>query len=243
LSAAIDTIITAETPEGIAISIRPAGFAVRCMAYLIDALIRFAIWFICASALGRGGLFGAGLMFVALFVLNWLYSVVFELSAGAATPGKRLMGLYVVMANGLPITPAGSLIRNLMRVADFLPLLYAFGIASMLLRRDCRRLGDLAAGTVVAYRDEFVPPGDLAEGQPLAPAIPLTARQQLAITAFAWRVERLTPERAEEIAGHAAGAAPAAGRLSLTSRLVGVARWLHGERPAPARTAAHWGIR
>jgi uncharacterized RDD family membrane protein YckC len=241
LSAAIDTLITAETPEGIAISIRPAGLAVRCMAYLIDALIRLAILFICLSALGRGGLFGIGLMFIAFFVTNWLYSVVFELSAGAATPGKRVMGLYVVMANGLPITPAGSLIRNLMRAVDLLPLLYAFGAASMLLRRDCRRLGDLAAGTVVAYRDEFAPPGDLAEGRPLAPAIPLTARQQLAISAFAWRVDRLTPERAEEIAAHAAGAAPA-GRLSLTSRLVGVARWLHGERP-PVTGAAHWGIR
>jgi hypothetical protein len=129
-----------------------------------------------------------------------------------------------------------------MRAVDLLPLLYAFGTASMLLRRDCRRLGDLAAGTVVAYRDDFVPPGGLAEGQPMAPAIALTPRQQIAIGAFAWRVDRLTAERAEEIAAHAAIAAPAAGRLSLTSRLVGVARWLHGERPRAARTA-NWGTR
>jgi uncharacterized RDD family membrane protein YckC len=235
LNAAIDTIITAETPEGIAISIRPAGFAVRCTAYLIDAAIRVAVLFACLSVLKGSGRFGVGLMFIALFLINWLYSVVFELSAGAATPGKRIMGLYVVMANGLPITPAGSLIRNLMRAVDLLPLLYAFGTASMLLRRDCRRLGDLAAGTVVAYRDDFVPPGALAEGLPMAPPIPLSTRQQIAIGAFAWRVDRLTPERAEEIAQHAAIAAPAAGRSSLTSRLVGVARWLHGERPRVAR--------
>jgi hypothetical protein len=176
-------------------------------------------------------LFGVGVRFLVLFLVNWLYSIIFELGTGAATPGKRIMGLYVVMVNGLPITPAGSLIRNLMRAVDFLPLAYAFGTASMLVRRDCQRLGDISAGTVVAYRDDFTPPGGLAAGQPMAPPIPLTARQQIAIGAFAWRVDRLTPERAEEIAQHAAVAAPSVGPSSLTSRLVGVARWLHGERP------------
>ena len=38
MNPAIDTILTAETPEGIAISIRPAGFAVRATAFLIDWL-------------------------------------------------------------------------------------------------------------------------------------------------------------------------------------------------------------
>jgi uncharacterized RDD family membrane protein YckC len=236
LSTAIDTVITAETPEGIAISIRPAGFAVRCTAYLIDWLIRAIVLVALAGFLVRAGRFGEGLRLIALFVVNWLYSVLFELSAGAATPGKRVMGLYVLMTNGLPLTPAGALIRNLMRAVDLLPLLYGFGITSMLLRRDCRRLGDIAAGTVVAYRDDFVPLGSLADGPPMAPLIPLTQRQQMALTAFAWRVERLTAERAEEIAQHAVAAAPASSRLPLTARLVGVARWLHGERPA-ARAA------
>jgi uncharacterized RDD family membrane protein YckC len=110
---AIDTIITAETPEGIEIAIRPAGFAVRCTAFLIDACIRVAILAACASALGVGGHFGGGLLLIVLFIINWLYPVIFELTAAAATPGKRIMGLYVLMANGLPITPAGCLIRNL----------------------------------------------------------------------------------------------------------------------------------
>jgi uncharacterized RDD family membrane protein YckC len=235
LSTAIDTVITAETPEGIAIPIRPAGFPVRCTAYLIDWVIRFATLSVLAGILGRGGRFGSGLTYIALFVLNWLYGMLFELSAAAATPGKRAMGLHVLMTNGLPLTPAGALIRNLMRVVDLLPLAYGFGVASMLLRRDCRRLGDLAAGTVVAYRDEFLPAGSLAEGRPVAPPIALTPRQQMAIGAFAWRVERLTAERAEEIAEHAAVAAPPSAGLSLTVRLVGVARWLHGERPAAPR--------
>ena len=209
MNSAIDTVLTAETPEGISISIRPAGFAVRAMAFLIDALIRVVILFGCASLFSMGRRVGMGLFLVSAFVLNWLYPVLFEMSAAAATPGKRVMGLYVLMANGLPITPAGCLIRNLLRVVDMLPLLYGFAIVSILLRRDSRRLGDLAAGTVVAYRHEVELAGKLGEGVPMPPPIPLSMRQQLALTAFAWRVDRLTPARAEEIASYAAALASA----------------------------------
>ena len=231
----IDTILTAETPEGIAISIRPAGFAVRATAFLIDAAIRVLFLMICASVLAAGGRFGSGLFYIFLFVLNWLYPVIFELTPGAATPGKRIMGLVVLMANGLPITPAGCLIRNLMRVVDFLPLFYAFGIVTILLRGDSRRIGDLAGGTVVAYRYDVRPSGSLADANPLPPPTALSRRQQIAIMAFGFRVGRLTPQRAEEIAELASAAvADTPARLSLTARLVGIARWLHGERGAPA---------
>jgi uncharacterized RDD family membrane protein YckC len=239
LNPAIDTILTAETPEGIAISIRPAGFAVRATAFLIDAAIRIVFLLICSTALAAGGKFGRGVLLIFLFVLNWLYPVIFELTAAAATPGKRIMGLVVLMANGLPITPAGCLIRNLLRVVDALPLFYAFGIVCILLRNDSRRIGDLAGGTVVAYRDEVQPAGSLAAADPIPPPVTLSRRQQIAIMSFGFRVGRLTPQRAEEIAELAAAAlqdTPA--RLSLTTRLVGVARWLHGDRGAHAGSAA-----
>ena len=239
MNPAIDTILTAETPEGIAISIRPAGFAVRATAFLIDAAIRIVFLMICSTALAAGGKFGGGVLLIFLFVLNWLYPVIFELTAAAATPGKRIMGLVVLMANGLPITPAGCLIRNLMRVVDALPLCYAFGIVCILLRNDSRRIGDLAGGTVVAYRDDVQPAGSLAAADPVPPPIALSRRQQTAIMSFGFRVGRLTPQRAEEIAELAAAAVqdtPA--RLSLTTRLVGVARWLHGDRGAHAGSAA-----
>jgi uncharacterized RDD family membrane protein YckC len=237
LSASIDTVLTAETPEGIAIVIRPAGFAVRCTAFLIDAFIRFFTLSLLLSALGVGGHFATGAIFVILFVVNWLYPVIFELTPLAATPGKHMMGLQVMMANGLPLTPAGCLTRNLLRAVDMLPLMYAFGIVTMLLRRDARRLGDLAGGTVVAYRHEVAVPGAFGKGDPMPPPVILSSRQQAAIAAFAWRVDRLTPERAEEIAALAASAAPLrSSNLPMTARLVGIARWLHGQRrrPGPA---------
>ncbi len=239
MNSAIDTIITAETPEGIAIAMHPAGFPVRCAAFLLDALLRVGVLLACASALAAGGRFGTGLMFVVLFAVNWLYPVLFELLPGAATPGKRMLGLHVLMANGLPITPAGCLIRNLLRAVDFLPLMYGFGIVCVLLRRDARRLGDLAGGTLVAYRHEPPPAGAFAAGEPMPPSIPLSSRQQAAITAFSWRAARLTPDRAEEIAQLAAAAAPHAGphdgpAASMTARLVGIGRWLHGQRRQPS---------
>jgi uncharacterized RDD family membrane protein YckC len=231
LNAPIDTIITAETPEGIAIAIRPAGFAVRCTAFLVDALIRTALVLGLATVLGAGGHFGTGPIFIVVFVANWLYPVIFELMPGAATPGKRIMGLQVMMANGLPITPAGCLIRNLMRAVDLLPLMYAFAIVLILLRRDARRLGDLAGGTLVTYRNEIVPAGAFGPGDPMPPPVALSIRQQAAIAAFAWRAGRLTPQRAEEIAELATGLAPpGAADAPMTPRLIGIARWLHGQR-------------
>lgn len=241
MNSAVDTLVTAETPEGISISIRPAGFAVRACAFLIDALIRLAILSACAFLFSLGRRVGVGLYLISAFVINWLYPVLFEMSPAAATPGKRALGLYVLMANGLPITPAGCLIRNLLRAVDMLPLLYAFAIVSILLRRDSRRLGDLAAGTLVAYRHEIERAGGLANGVPIPPPLPLTMRQQLALTAFAWRVERLTPARAEEIASHAAALARSRPERALsdtpmTDRLIGIARWLHGDRPSASRS-------
>ena len=234
----IDTVITAETPEGIAISMRAAGFPVRCMAFLIDALIRYMIVSGVAATLGSGGRVGTGVLLIIVFLILWLYPIIFELTPAAATPGKRTMGIQVMMANGLPLTPAGSLIRNLMRAVDMLPLLYGFAIVSVLMRRDARRLGDLAAGTIVVYRDRTSPTGDFGPGEPVPPPMPLNIRQQAAIAAFGWRVNRLTPERAEEIAVLAAAAVPGAKDSAMTARLVGIARWQHGQRRFIARDPA-----
>jgi uncharacterized RDD family membrane protein YckC len=94
-----------------------------------------------------GGI-GVAFWLILLFALEWLYPIAFELTASGATPGKRAFGLRVTMDNGLPVTAAAAVTRNLLRAADFLPFGYGFAIVSMLLRRDCRRLGDIAAATM-----------------------------------------------------------------------------------------------
>ena len=107
-------------------------------------------------------------------MLEWFYPVIFELTLSGATPGKRVFGLKVVMDNGLPITPAASITRNLLRTADFLPFFYGFAIVSMLTRRDCKRLGDIAAATMVVHEARAVPRITLNTIVPVAPVRPLT---------------------------------------------------------------------
>ena len=157
----LDTLYTAETPEGIALSLRPAGLVSRLLAYVVDFGVRLGLFLVISIIAGATGGMGAALLLISYFALEWFYPVVFELALGGASPGKRIMGIRVVMDSGLPVTPAASIIRNLLRAADFLPFLYAAGAACVLLRPDFKRLGDLAAGTLVVYSENVRLHGDL----------------------------------------------------------------------------------
>ena len=69
--------------------------------------------------------------------------------------GKRLMRIRVVRLDGSPVTAFESAVRNLLRVVDFLPSCYPVGVMCMLIDRQHRRLGDLAAGTVLVRDQQF----------------------------------------------------------------------------------------
>lgn len=211
---------------------RPAGLSARFCAFALDGLIRIAI--IYAAGIGLAFLGGLGVAFwlILIFLLEWFYPVAFELTPSGATPGKRVFGLRVVMDNGLPVTVAASVTRNLLRAADFLPLGYGFAIVSMLLRADCKRLGDIAAGTLVlheARKTETIAPSGIA---PIMPAAPLAPDDRAALISFAARASRLTHERRDELAALAAVVSGDAGRQGpeITQRVLGVAQWALGRR-------------
>lgn len=231
-AAILDTLVPAETPEGILLEMRPAGLCVRCYAFLLDWLFRLIILY--CAAIGSSFIGGIGFAFwmILAFALEWFYPVAFELGLSGATPGKRLLGLKVVMDDGLPVTPAASLTRNLLRVADFLPLLYGFAIVSMLVRRDSKRLGDIAAATLVVHQPRIVERAELKEVAPIAPSIPLAPADQAAVIALATRAPRLTGERLDELAALAASVSGDEGRSGpeVTARVLGVAQWLLGRR-------------
>ncbi|AEG94324.1 RDD family protein [Ramlibacter tataouinensis] len=232
---ALDTLYQAETPEGIALALRPAGLVARAQAWAIDFGIRLGLFFVISLVAGIAGGLGAAFLLIAYFLLEWFYPVVFELGRGGATPGKQALGLQVVMDSGLPVTVAASVVRNLLRAADFLPFLYAAGAMALLLRHDFKRLGDLAAGTLVVYRETVRLHGALPEAPPVAPARLLSGAEQAAIVAWAGRGTRLTPERFEELAQLArpvAGLPAGARGADLTRRLLGVAHWVLGHREA-----------
>jgi hypothetical protein len=167
-----------------------------------------------------------------LFALEWLYPIAFELTPGGATPGKRVLGLKVVIDNGLPVTPAAAVTRNLLRAADFLPFAYGFAAVSMLVRTDCKRLGDVAAGTLVVHDPPPAAKVSIVAGEAVVPARPLSPEDQAAIVALASRAPRLTAERLDELAELAAVVSGDAGRSgpAVTRRVLGVARWILGQR-------------
>jgi len=228
---ALDTIVEAETPEGIVLELRPAGLTVRLYAFLIDWLIRLVAMNVALVPLSQMGGLGIGIFLVLYFALEWFYPVVFELTRSGATPGKRVFSIKVVMDSGLPITPAAALTRNLLRVADFLPLAFGCAIVSMLTRRDGKRLGDLAAGTIVVHEQPGVlrPHLDVI---PMAPVAPLPVRDQSAVIALAARASTLTAARLDELAALAAAVSGDRGRQGpeVTRRVLGVAQWLVGYR-------------
>ena len=228
----LDTAVAAETPEGILLELKPAGLIPRLYAFVVDWLIRIVIALVAARAIIFFGDFGVGFWLVLYFLLEWFYPVIFELSRSGATPGKSVVGLKVVMDNGLPITPAASFTRNLLRVADFLPLMFGAAIVAMLLRDDCKRLGDLAAATLVVHQPQQPPKVLLDSVAPVPPARALTPADQAALVALAARAPTLTAERLDELAALAAVVVGAAGRAGphLTRRVLGVAQWALGLR-------------
>ena len=228
----LDTVVSAETPEGILLELRPAGLTARFYAFAVDWIVRVAIFYTIGIATSFAGGIGFAFFIILLFGLEWLYPVVFELTPSGATPGKRVFGLKVVMDNGLPVTAAASFTRNLLRAADFLPFFYGFGIVSVLLRRDSKRLGDVAAATLVVHQPRAVSRIPLNEFEPVAPARPLAPEDQAAVIALAARASTLTPERLDELAALAGAVSGNAGQSgpAVTHRVLGVAQWLLGRR-------------
>jgi len=99
--------------------------------------------------------------FVAFFVVlllvqlafEMLYFTMMEIATGGRSIGKWLLGLRVVKDGGFPIGLRESLIRNLLRTADSLPTNYLVGLTAMVVSAQGKRLGDVAAGTVVIRLD------------------------------------------------------------------------------------------
>jgi uncharacterized RDD family membrane protein YckC len=228
----LDSVVSAETPEGILLELRPAGVCARFYAFLLDWLIRLVVIYAAGIVAAIMGGFGLAFWLILYFLLEWFYPVFFELRPQGATPGKRMVGLKVVMDNGLPVTPAASMTRNLLRFADFLPFAFGFAVVSMLARPDCKRLGDLAAATLVVHRPREAAKVRLKDVAPVAPAISLAPRDQAALVSLAARAPTLTAERLDELAALAAGVTGEPGRAGkhVTRRVLGVAQWLLGHR-------------
>ena len=152
----LDTIYLVETPEGIDLQAELAGPIVRSLAYAIDLTIRAFALGIISIVLAFAGNIGIGIILLISFILEWFYPVFFEIYNNGQTIGKKMMGLTVVNDDLTAINWGSSLIRNLLRFADFFPFAYLCGFISMILTNKFQRLGDLAAGSLVIYKQKTI---------------------------------------------------------------------------------------
>jgi uncharacterized RDD family membrane protein YckC len=225
----LDTTRRVATPEGIELTLHLAGPVPRAMAWAIDLVVRAAIVLAVAFGAVQFGQGGWGLVLLTAFFVEWLLPAWFEAAWRGQTPGKRSMGLAVLNDDGTPVRWPAALTRNLLRAVDFLPLLYGIGLVAMLANRDFKRLGDLAAGTVVVYRMERLEAKkDIPVAAGIVPPVPLDLEEQRALLDLAERSASMTKARFEELAEMPT---PLVGQLDgprAAARLLGMANHIAG---------------
>lgn len=226
------------TPENVPLHLELAGLGTRFAALFIDLAILVSGLVVIAVAgiamittLSTVGMEDAATAVVVLtvFVVFFGYFIFFETFWNGQTPGKRMLGLRVVGDGGFPITVFSAATRNLIRIVDFLPGFFGVGAIAVFVNAEHKRLGDLAAGTVVIRERSSEQLKYGPEGQPSPgalrldsltllpevrdPAEVLTGPELALMRRFTLQRWRMRPDDAERFAYRLI--APMAGRLNI----------------------------
>jgi uncharacterized RDD family membrane protein YckC len=195
----MDETLRIDTPENVSFAYPVAGVGSRFMAALVDTLLILLLQFLVSVLLrltvlhdaeGRLSSWLVAIYSLIGFVFLWGYYIFFELLWNGQSPGKRWVGLRVIRTDGMPVSVAESLVRNLVRTVDFLPVAYGVGVVTMFINSQSRRLGDLAAGTVVVYDRQTGRMPGLSE----APGLMLRVRGEELAASLDLPVDRLSNE-------------------------------------------------
>jgi len=221
------------SPEGVDLSLHPAGPVPRLLALSIDLLLGLLLVGLVATGLILLQVTGAWIIYLSSFVVFTFGMVVCELALGGASPGKRVLGLQVVMSDGRPVTLPASVLRNLLRFPDST---LALGWLVPLVAPGFRRLGDLVADTVVVYRSHLAlrsdgSPAEVPGLVPLAPQRPLGPEAVWAAVEFGRRWDEFGPGLRRELATDAGDLYrrnPDSASPELTLRAVSA--WYRGRR-------------
>lgn len=171
------------TPENVKLEYELAGLGSRFGAFVIDCAIQVVLTILVVVAVLISGMnfqdiqkINSGIIAVGiiLFFIIWFgYHIFFEMITNGQTPGKKVFKLRVIKHNGEPEGIFESIVRNLLRLADFLPSFYLAGAAFIIFNRYYKRIGDLSAGTIVVkvvkqhslIISDFVNAGTLAQDE------------------------------------------------------------------------------
>lgn len=150
------------TPENIEVEYTLAALGSRTAAAAIDSLIQLALMGIIIITILLLGLtleelydkytsWAVAISLLLVFIINYGYFIIFEMTMNGKTPGKKLFGIRTIRANGQPIAFKQSIIRNLFRV---IVDIYGVGIALIFFTNHHKRLGDYLASTIVVLEEK-----------------------------------------------------------------------------------------
>jgi uncharacterized RDD family membrane protein YckC len=199
-----------ETPESLELHLRLAGPGPRMAALLIDAVLQ-GLALVITTLILFGGFAGSerfgnitlAFSFVVFFLIQWGYYSLFEVVSRGRSPGKRIVGVRVVRSDGQPLDPATIVIRNFLRVVDSFPFFYLLGGLVATIDRRQRRIGDMAAGTLVVHELSIPrkpPVARIESKRPRVAAVAfsgarLTERELYSIRRFLTGYEKLPEDR------------------------------------------------
>ncbi|MBV9233558.1 MAG: RDD family protein [Candidatus Eremiobacteraeota bacterium] len=219
----MDRTIDVRTPESIAFSYELAGLGSRFLALALDQLIQIAVLLalfagfalalshvppqtrlhmLTSSRVNVVKSIALAIVIIVVFMVLFGYFIIFETLSNGQTPGKRVLGIRVVRDGGYPLDFGASLVRNLIRVGEAMVGYYALSAISMLLSRENKRLGDLAAGTIVVRDARLATPNfeARAEEPVYSPTAYLSGEERALIKRFLERRDGLSRERREALA-------------------------------------------
>lgn len=212
-----------ETPEQVEVSFELAGPGSRFCALLVDTvyivLAVFALLILAALAgaplldvldndedVGRFHAWLLALVVLAVGLVIFGYYAFCELVLNGQTPGKRYLQIRVIRDDGTPATALDIVIRNLVRIIDAMPGVYLVGGLTALLHPQHKRLGDIAAGTMVVKESQadFRAAADRKHAPQPAEALvtyaALSAEESRLVRGFLQRRVELLPEARSRLA-------------------------------------------
>lgn len=198
-----------ETPEQVVFQLERAGVGTRAVAALLDVLVLAfvylalfsVLWFVFAGAfsISDRGLAEDGfnvalaLLILAAFSIFGLYYIGFEALWNGQTPGKRIVRIRVVSDTGVPASMSQFVVRNVLRLLDSQGG-YAVGLIAMFVSPEEKRLGDMAAGTIVVR--DGVAPGEAVRLGAVTPAARRLSDEHVELMRHFWqRASDLDPKQ------------------------------------------------
>jgi uncharacterized RDD family membrane protein YckC len=142
------------TGEGVAVEVPVASVAARMASGAIDVIVTIVVLIAGVFAIGfvAGGVSDAvlGVLFIGLSVLAFIVlpTAVETLSRGRSL-GRMALGLRTLRDDGGPTTFRHALVRGLVGYVEIYLLLGVPAVIASMVHPRAKRLGDMAAGTIV----------------------------------------------------------------------------------------------